>query len=77
MHKRRTPTKRIATIPGFSDEQKAADELGLVVRTLRSWRRQGKGPAWVKIGKAIYYPDEQRLAWVRSGVINPVREQVA
>jgi excisionase family DNA binding protein len=31
--------------------EEAADQLGLKVTTLRVWRRLGKGPAYVRLGK--------------------------
>ena len=33
----------------------AAGRLGLKVATLRAWRHQGKGPAFVRLGRAIRY----------------------
>lgn len=74
-HKRRTSShKRIAHIPGFSDEQTTADELGLVARTLRLWRRKGKGPPYAKFGRNVFYPDAERAEWLKGRIINPVRE---
>lgn len=36
-------------------ETEAATRLGLKVATLRAWRHQGKGPAYVRLGRAIRY----------------------
>jgi len=36
-------------------EWDAAARLGLKVATLRAWRHQGKGPAFVRLGRAIRY----------------------
>ena len=36
-------------------ETDAADRLGLKVATLRAWRHQGKGPTFVRLGRAIRY----------------------
>jgi predicted site-specific integrase-resolvase len=36
-------------------EADAAVRLGLKVATLRAWRHQGKGPAFVRLGRAIRY----------------------
>jgi hypothetical protein len=68
--------KRVAHIPGFSDEQKTADELGLVTQTLRVWRRQGKGPPYAKFGRNVFYPDAERAEWLKSRIIKPVREPI-
>ena len=36
-------------------ESAAALRLGLKVATLRAWRHQGRGPAFVRLGRAIGY----------------------
>ena len=36
-------------------ESEAAIRLGLKVATLRAWRHQGRGPAFVRLGRAIRY----------------------
>ena len=36
-------------------EADAACRLGLKVATLRAWRHRGKGPAFVRLGRAVRY----------------------
>jgi predicted DNA-binding transcriptional regulator AlpA len=36
-------------------ESEAAFRLGLKVATLRAWRHQGRGPAYVRLGRAVRY----------------------
>jgi predicted DNA-binding transcriptional regulator AlpA len=36
-------------------EAEAAARLGLKIATLRAWRHRGKGPAFVRLGRAIRY----------------------
>jgi excisionase family DNA binding protein len=36
-------------------ETEAAARLGLKVATLRAWRNQGRGPAYVRLGRAVRY----------------------
>ncbi len=36
-------------------DTEAAARLGLKVPTLRTWRSQGRGPAYVRLGRAIRY----------------------
>ena len=45
------------SIPGHEPltESDAAARLGLKVATLRAWRHQGRGPAFVRLGRAIRY----------------------
>lgn len=49
-------------------EHVVADRLGLSRRTLQQWRREGKGPVWVRVGtRAIRYRESavQRFIEVR------------
>lgn len=36
-------------------ESEAAEHLGLSVATLRAWRHRGKGPRFVRFGRAVRY----------------------
>jgi len=36
-------------------EQDVAKQLGLSVATLRAWRLKGKGPRFVRFGRAVRY----------------------
>ena len=36
-------------------EAEAAARLGLKVATLRAWRHQGRGPVYVRLGRAVRY----------------------
>jgi predicted DNA-binding transcriptional regulator AlpA len=36
-------------------EMDAAGRLGLKVATLRAWRHQGRGPAFVRLGRSVRY----------------------
>jgi hypothetical protein len=69
--------KRFARIPGYIDERKTADELGVSVHTLKKWRIQGRGPAYVKFARHIQYRIESVAAWLKSCEINPVRETIS
>lgn len=46
-------TEPVSTQP--LTEIEAALRLGLKVATLRAWRHQGRGPAYVRLGRAIRY----------------------
>lgn len=39
----------------FLSEKAAAQLLGFSPRTLETWRREGTGPQWRRIGRAIRY----------------------
>lgn len=47
----RTPTSRTAALT----ESQVAEQLGLSVATLRAWRHRGKGPRFLRFGRAVRY----------------------
>jgi hypothetical protein len=52
-----TDTASVTSTPRHTPltEADAAARLGLKVATLRAWRHQGRGPAFVRLGRAIRY----------------------
>jgi hypothetical protein len=66
--------KRVAQIPGYTDERQTAERLGVGLRTLRKWRQQGNGPPYTKFARQVHYRDEAVAAWISSHEIRPVRE---
>src|SRR5262245_20410342 len=60
----------------FSEEQTATQLKLKCTRTLKSWRAQRKGPAWVRIGKAVFYRRDAIIAWLKSQEQLPVRKQL-
>jgi hypothetical protein len=61
----------------YLPERQAADELLQKLRTLRLWRSQGIGPAWVKVGRRVLYSRSTLLNWVASNEVKPVRSKPA
>ena len=53
------------------DEQQAAAELGLSVKTLRRWRWMRVGPVWHRIGAAIRYAPSDLDAFKAAGRVVP------
>lgn len=62
---------------GYLTEDEQAAVLGVVKRTLRSWRRQGKGPPYTKVGKRVFYSVGGSAAWLKANETNPVRSERA
>ena len=62
-------------LAGYYPEDDAAKELRQTTRTLRLWRQQGIGPAWVKIGRRIFYAEAALMAWIKSLERQPVRSR--
>jgi hypothetical protein len=40
-----------------------ADRLKMCPGSLANWRRQGKGPKYIKFGSKVLYPMEEIKAW--------------
>lgn len=57
-------------------EGEAATRLGLKVATLRAWRNQGRGPAYVRLGRAIRYLSADLDEFLHSNRHNPRATQV-
>jgi hypothetical protein len=53
----------------YSDVR-VADYLNISPRTLQSWRRIGKGPSFVKLGRTVRYQGSSVLEYVRAGLRN-------
>lgn len=47
--------------------REAAHRLGLAAGTLQNWRIRGQGPAFVRLGKAIRYDEEDLARFVEKG----------
>lgn len=58
----------------FVNEHDLAKELNRDVWTLRHWRRQRVGPAWLKFGKSVWYRRNAVVEWLNSLEVAPVRE---
>ena len=43
-----------------------AEYLNVHVKTLRTWRRQGKGPAFLRIGGRVFYSKPVVTAWLET-----------
>ena len=51
---------------GLWTEERAARFLCVAPGTLRQWRAKGRGPAFVKIGKNVFYRDTDLDAFIAS-----------
>jgi excisionase family DNA binding protein len=58
-------TKAVNTVETLVvDTDKASRYLGCSSSTLRSWKRQGKGPAWFRAGKLVRYRVIDLEQWI-------------
>ncbi len=56
--------------PVVSDDR-AAEMIGVAVQTLRNWRHQRKGPAYLKIGRCVRYQLEDLKRFMENKRIDP------
>jgi excisionase family DNA binding protein len=52
-------------------EHDVAKQLGLSVATLRAWRLKGKGPRFVRFGRAVRYLATDVERFVEASVVDP------
>src|SRR5208283_3072272 len=53
---------------GLLSPQELAENLGLSPTTLADWRSQGRGPAYLKAGRKIWYPRTRVDQWLQAQV---------
>jgi len=56
------------------NEHKAANFFGQSVMTLRAWRRIGKGPKFLKLGRSVRYAPEDCYAYLDSCTVKSTSE---
>jgi excisionase family DNA binding protein len=54
-------------------EHEVARQLGLSVATLRAWRLKGKGPRFVRFGRAVRYLAADVERFVEASVVDHAR----
>lgn len=50
-------------------ESQLARRINLAKVTLRGWRREGKGPRYVRVGRTILYPLEAVQSWLEANKV--------
>ncbi len=53
---------------GLLNQGRVAQLFGLSVNTLQKWRMLGTGPAYCKLGKAVYYREADLVEWIEKSV---------
>ena len=48
----------------FIDTRELAAWIQIPDETLRSWRKRGEGPPWIKVGHLVRYEVEAVRAWL-------------
>lgn len=60
-------------LSSYRSESQTAQALGHTERTLRNWRRLGIGPAYIRIGRKIFYSDSALESWLKAMERTPIR----
>ena len=60
------PNSNLFSAAGFGDEALVAAFLKKSKRTLQTWRRQGIGPPYYKVGGHILYDLEDIHVWLKA-----------
>ncbi len=69
--------ERERILAGYADEKELAKEFDVSIQTLRTWRRKGKGPPWVKAPGGIFYAIQESREWLRSSLVQPLRAKAS
>jgi predicted site-specific integrase-resolvase len=54
-------------------ESDVAQRLNLAIGTLQTWRSAGRGPSYVKLGRAVRYRQEDVARFVRDSLSSSAR----
>jgi hypothetical protein len=72
MNKRR---KAPPELPGHTHEAEQAKKDGVKLSTLRKYRSQGRGQAYIRHFRQVYYVDADRPRYLESLKVPPVRSE--
>lgn len=59
----RRPAKGM-NMTGYFNARELAQHLGISMPTVQRWRKEGKGPPYIKIGQIIRYEKQAVEAWL-------------
>ena len=68
----RTPSELAKELDCWTEEE-LVSFTGCSAMTIESWRKRGKGPAFMRAGLSVLYPREGVLRWMKHG--NEKREE--
>lgn len=53
----------------YLNTTEVGDRLGLSVKTLANWRSAGIGPAYLKVGGRVLYPEDLLTEWLTERIV--------
>jgi phage terminase Nu1 subunit (DNA packaging protein) len=66
---------KYAVLADLISESTLAEQLDVGIRTLREWRRRGKGPPVTWVGRRVYFRITSIEEWLRSREKKSPRER--
>jgi hypothetical protein len=58
-------------------EEAAARDLKVKKQTLAAWRNRKQGPAYLKVGRLVFYRPSDLREWLKSRVVRPSKAEAA
>jgi Helix-turn-helix domain len=58
-------------------EDEAAREVKVKKQTMAAWRNRGQGPAYLKVGRLVFYRPSHLREWLESRVVRPNKAEAA
>lgn len=58
---------------GLMTPEQVAAMLKVKAKTLEVWRSRNRGPAYVKLGREIFYSEKLIKEWIEANVVQTVR----
>lgn len=59
------------SLPFLLSEQAVSGIIGKSAKTLKRWRREKTGPAWVRVGKTPQYDSRDLVVWMLRNRVEP------
>lgn len=66
-----TPGENLRLELELKTPKEVADAFGVTETTLAQWRSKGEGPAYARLGKAIFYPTDSLHRWIAVRIFVP------
>jgi predicted DNA-binding transcriptional regulator AlpA len=60
----------------FIGQREMMEAIGVCASTLRSWRLEGRGPAYVQTGKVVRYRRADVEQWLASREVQPPGQEL-
>lgn len=64
----------VSQLPPLVTPKMFEEKFDVPVNTQNDWRSKGRGPKFLKVGRTVYYPREDVLAWLKSRVFSSTAE---